>query len=243
MLLVSTVLFRRSDRVVASWSNTSREPSSCTIQPPRNQKPRREAATSRSSDRCPASSHQSSSSSQHTTSPRARSSPARRASTCPLPGERRPWMRASPTPIAASAPSPSPSSTTIASQSGESCASKPPSARTSAVGRLRVGTTTEANVRAAAVTPVACAFMEKRAARAADIDNVIELGHAHVREREIDPKDWRRFESYVAEILGALGMNLDTPGTRETPNRFLQALYDATAGYEGDPKLLTAFPA
>src|SRR5262249_26111507 len=35
----------------------------------------------------------------------------------------------------------------------------------------------------------------------------------------------------------------DTPGTRETPQRFLQALYDATAGYDGDPKLLTAFPA
>src|SRR5258708_19598912 len=38
-------------------------------------------------------------------------------------------------------------------------------------------------------------------------------------------------------------MDLETPGTRETPERFLQALFDATAGYEGDPKLLTAFPA
>ena len=38
-------------------------------------------------------------------------------------------------------------------------------------------------------------------------------------------------------------MDLDTPGTRETPPRFLRALYDATAGYDGDPKLLTAFPA
>jgi GTP cyclohydrolase I len=85
--------------------------------------------------------------------------------------------------------------------------------------------------------------MEEQAARAPDVDNVIELAHAHVREREIDPKDWRRFEGYVAEILGALGMDLDTPGTRETPSRFLQALYDATSGYEGDPKLLTAFPA
>ena len=35
----------------------------------------------------------------------------------------------------------------------------------------------------------------------------------------------------------------DTPGTRETPARFLRALHDATAGYDGDPKLLTAFPA
>jgi GTP cyclohydrolase I len=38
-------------------------------------------------------------------------------------------------------------------------------------------------------------------------------------------------------------MDLETPGTRETPERFLRALYDATAGYDGDPKLLTAFPA
>ena len=38
-------------------------------------------------------------------------------------------------------------------------------------------------------------------------------------------------------------MDLATPGTRETPRRFLQALLDATAGYDGDPKLRTAFPS
>ena len=38
-------------------------------------------------------------------------------------------------------------------------------------------------------------------------------------------------------------MDLATPGTRETPRRFLQALHDATAGYDGDPKLRTAFPS
>ena len=38
-------------------------------------------------------------------------------------------------------------------------------------------------------------------------------------------------------------MELDTPGTRDTPERYLRALFDATAGYEGEPKLLTAFPA
>src|SRR5260370_9558379 len=37
-------------------------------------------------------------------------------------------------------------------------------------------------------------------------------------------------------------MDLDTPGTRDTPTRFLKALFEATAGYEGDPRLLTAFP-
>jgi GTP cyclohydrolase IA len=60
--------------------------------------------------------------------------------------------------------------------------------------------------------------------------------------RQIDPEEWLRFRGYVGEILIALGMDLDTPGTRETPERFLRALYDSTAGYEGDPKLLTAFP-
>jgi GTP cyclohydrolase I len=59
--------------------------------------------------------------------------------------------------------------------------------------------------------------------------------------RRIEPEDWLRFRSSLAEILVALGMDLETPGTERTPERFLQALYDATAGYEGDPKLLTAF--
>jgi GTP cyclohydrolase I len=60
--------------------------------------------------------------------------------------------------------------------------------------------------------------------------------------RLIEAADWQRFEGYVGEIFAALGMNLDTPGTERTPERFLRALYDVTAGYEGDPKLLTAFP-
>jgi GTP cyclohydrolase I len=65
----------------------------------------------------------------------------------------------------------------------------------------------------------------------------------HAAPRQIAPEEWRRFRGYVGEIFAALGMDLDTPGTRETPERFLRALFDSTAGYEGDPKLLTAFPA
>jgi GTP cyclohydrolase I len=61
--------------------------------------------------------------------------------------------------------------------------------------------------------------------------------------REIAPEEWRRLEGHVGEILTALGLDLDTPGTQETPRRFLQALYDATAGYDGDPKLETLFPS
>jgi GTP cyclohydrolase I len=63
-----------------------------------------------------------------------------------------------------------------------------------------------------------------------------------VRPREISPDKWKRFEAFAAEMFEAFGMNMNTPGTRETPTRFLRALYDATAGYEGDSKLLTAFP-
>jgi len=78
-------------------------------------------------------------------------------------------------------------------------------------------------------------------------ENVIEL-HPDEQQlalapRSIDPADWARYEANVAEILEAFGLPPDTPGTVETPGRFLKALYDATAGYEGDPKLLTAFPS
>jgi GTP cyclohydrolase IA len=61
--------------------------------------------------------------------------------------------------------------------------------------------------------------------------------------RAPDAAELARFERHVAEIFEAFGMDLDTPGTRETPRRFLQALFEATAGYDGDPKLRTVFPA
>jgi GTP cyclohydrolase I len=60
--------------------------------------------------------------------------------------------------------------------------------------------------------------------------------------RVVDPVDWQRFEDNIAEIFTAFGMDLATTGTAQTPQRFLQALFDATTGYEGDPKLITAFP-
>jgi GTP cyclohydrolase IA len=64
----------------------------------------------------------------------------------------------------------------------------------------------------------------------------------HLAPRIVTPADWQRFEDNVGEIFTAFGMDLDTPGTADTPQRFLKALFDATAGYEGDAKLLTAFP-
>lgn len=67
------------------------------------------------------------------------------------------------------------------------------------------------------------------------------LAAMELRRRDLSDEQLRRFESYAAEIFGAFGLDLDTPATRETPRRFIRALYDATAGYDGDPKLLTVF--
>jgi GTP cyclohydrolase I len=66
-----------------------------------------------------------------------------------------------------------------------------------------------------------------------------ELG---IRHPQIPTEQLRKLEGYAAEIFRTFGMDLDTPATRETPRRFIRALYDVTAGYEGDPKLIKAFP-
>ena len=84
---------------------------------------------------------------------------------------------------------------------------------------------------------------EAHAAFAPEIENVLDFrSRDHAVPRHIPPEDWRRYRGYVGEIFTALGMDLDTPGTRDTPERFLRALLDSTAGYDGDSKLLTAFP-
>ena len=59
--------------------------------------------------------------------------------------------------------------------------------------------------------------------------------------RHISEEQWRKFEKDMSTILSAFGLDLDTPATRDTPGRFLRAMFDATEGYEGDPKLLTVF--
>jgi GTP cyclohydrolase I len=58
----------------------------------------------------------------------------------------------------------------------------------------------------------------------------------------VTEEDRHRFKAYLGEIFSALGMDMETPGTRRTPERFLDAMLEATKGYEGDPKLITAFP-
>lgn len=72
-----------------------------------------------------------------------------------------------------------------------------------------------------------------------DDDVSLSLG---LRQRAISNEQMRTFERYMAEIFTAFGLDLNTPGTRQTPRRFVRALLDATDGYDGDPKLITVFP-
>lgn len=65
---------------------------------------------------------------------------------------------------------------------------------------------------------------------------------AAVAPRVISADQWRRFEGHMREIFAAMGMPVASPGTADTPRRFLRALFDATSGYEGDEKLVKAFP-
>ena len=62
-----------------------------------------------------------------------------------------------------------------------------------------------------------------------------------LQKRELSAEQLRRFEGYAAEMFTAFGMDLDSPATVDTPRRFVRAMLDATDGYDGDPKLLTAF--
>jgi GTP cyclohydrolase I len=74
-----------------------------------------------------------------------------------------------------------------------------------------------------------------------DLNDRDVLAAMELRRRDLSDEQLQRFESYAAEIFRAFGLDLDTAATRETPRRFIRALYDATAGYDGDPKLLTVF--
>ncbi|MFZ2097299.1 MAG: GTP cyclohydrolase I [Anaerolineales bacterium] len=62
-----------------------------------------------------------------------------------------------------------------------------------------------------------------------------------LQTRQISKEDLQKFEGYVSEIFSAFGMDLTTPATKDTPRRFIEALFDATEGYDGDPKLLRVF--
>ncbi len=59
--------------------------------------------------------------------------------------------------------------------------------------------------------------------------------------REIPAERMAEFERNMAEMFAAFGMDMSDPDVAATPHRYVRALYDATSGYEGDPKLLTVF--
>lgn len=63
----------------------------------------------------------------------------------------------------------------------------------------------------------------------------------NIRRRNIPDEQMKKFQGYAAEIFSAFGMDLNTPSTVDTPRRFIEALYEATNGYDGDPKVLKAF--
>ncbi len=69
-----------------------------------------------------------------------------------------------------------------------------------------------------------------------EVETAMKLHRRHISEEQ-----WRTFEGSMADIFTALGLDLHTPATYETPRRFLRAMFDATEGYEGDPKLLKVF--
>jgi GTP cyclohydrolase IA len=62
-----------------------------------------------------------------------------------------------------------------------------------------------------------------------------------LQTRQISEETFDKFEGYVAEIFSAFGMDLNSPSTKDTPHRFVKALFDATEGYDGEPKLLKVF--
>jgi len=69
-----------------------------------------------------------------------------------------------------------------------------------------------------------------------DLHNALKL-----QTRQISEETFDKFEGYVSEIFSAFGMDLNSPSTKDTPRRFINALFDATEGYDGDPKLLKVF--
>ena len=73
-----------------------------------------------------------------------------------------------------------------------------------------------------------------------DIDQNIRRA-MELHQRSVSREQMQKFAGYMAEIFEAFGLNLNTPGTEETPQRFVEALFDATEGYDGDPKLLKVF--
>jgi GTP cyclohydrolase IA len=74
-----------------------------------------------------------------------------------------------------------------------------------------------------------------------DPDDIEYSSTIRLQTRRLTEEHIHKFEGYASEILSALGLDLNTPATKNTPRRFIKALFEATEGYEGDPKLLKVF--
>ncbi|MCG3139303.1 MAG: GTP cyclohydrolase 1 [Anaerolineae bacterium] len=74
-----------------------------------------------------------------------------------------------------------------------------------------------------------------------DLDDLEYQNAIKLKLRQISDEQYQKFEGYAAEIFSAFGLDLNTPATKDTPRRFIKALFDATEGYDGDPKLLRVF--
>lgn len=74
-----------------------------------------------------------------------------------------------------------------------------------------------------------------------DPDDLEYIEAMKLHTREISHEQLEKFEGYASEIFSAFGLDLKTPATKDTPRRFIKALFDATEGYDGDPKLLRVF--
>ncbi len=76
-----------------------------------------------------------------------------------------------------------------------------------------------------------------------DPDDAEFLATMELHHRQVSDAQFHKFEGYAAEIFSAFGLDLNTQATKDTPRRFIRALFDATEGYDGDPKLLRVFDA
>ena len=74
-----------------------------------------------------------------------------------------------------------------------------------------------------------------------DIEDYVIQDSLKLQKRQISIEAFNKYETYMAEIFTAFGMDCNTPSTQDTPRRFVKALFDATQGYDGDPKLLRVF--
>ena len=74
-----------------------------------------------------------------------------------------------------------------------------------------------------------------------DIEDFVIQDSLKLQKRQISNEAFGKYEMYMEEIFTAFGLDCNTPSTQDTPRRFVKALFDATQGYDGDPKLLRVF--